>query len=140
MDWAKAKVPVYVAGYGPRALTLAGKVADGVVFQVADPYFIEWGLQFVRQGAEEAGRGPGGIRLHSSAAADLLGELARAPDPTRLVPAAGRQPQRRRPPPPRRPGPSGGALHVRPRAAGLRLPPARPSRGRPQQVRPRRDL
>ena len=45
-----------MAAYGPKALTLAGKCGDGVIFQVADPYFIEWGMQWVRKGAEEAGR------------------------------------------------------------------------------------
>src|SRR5204862_3053436 len=30
-------VPVYVAGYGPKVLSIAGRVADGVVIQLADP-------------------------------------------------------------------------------------------------------
>ena len=68
LDWARSRVPVYMAGYGPRALTLAGRVGDGVVFQVADPYFIEWGMQWVRKGAEEAGRDPAEIVVHCSSA------------------------------------------------------------------------
>jgi probable F420-dependent oxidoreductase len=87
MDWAKAAVPIYIAGYGPRALTLAGKVGDGVVFQVADPFFIEWGMQFVRQGAAEAGRDPGEIVIHCSAATYVSGDLAEARDRTRWFPA-----------------------------------------------------
>jgi probable F420-dependent oxidoreductase len=87
MDWAQAKVPVYIAGYGPRALTLAGRLADGVVFQVADPYFIAWGMQFVRQGAEEAGRDPREIVVHCSAATYVSGDLDEARERTRWFPA-----------------------------------------------------
>jgi probable F420-dependent oxidoreductase len=87
LDWAKASVPIYVAGYGPRALTLAGKVADGVVFQVADPYFIEWGMQFVRRGAEEAGRDASEIVIHCSAATYVSSDLDEARERTRWFPA-----------------------------------------------------
>jgi probable F420-dependent oxidoreductase len=87
LEWAKAKVPIYVAGYGPRALTLAGRVGDGVVFQVADPYFIEWGMQFVRKGAEEAGRDPSSIVIHCSTATYVSDDLAVARDRTRWFPA-----------------------------------------------------
>jgi len=87
MDWAKAKVPIYIAGYGPRALTLAGKVGDGVVFQVADPYFIEWGMQFVRQGAAEAGRDPGEIVVHCSTATYISDDMDEARERTRWFPA-----------------------------------------------------
>lgn len=70
LPWAKGfpRLPVYVAGYGPKALTLAGRIADGVIFQVADPYFIEWGLQWVRKGAEEAGREMSEITIHCATA------------------------------------------------------------------------
>ena len=87
LDWAKAKVPIYVAGYGPRALTLAGRVGDGVVFQVADPYFIEWGMQFVRQGAAEAGRDPSEIVVHCSTATYVSSDMDEARDRTRWFPA-----------------------------------------------------
>jgi probable F420-dependent oxidoreductase len=87
LDWARATVPIYVAGYGPRALALAGKVADGVVFQVADPHFIEWGMRFVRRGAEEAGRDAGEIVIHCSAATYVSSDLAEAREQTRWFPA-----------------------------------------------------
>ena len=97
MDWANAKVPIYIAGYGPRALTLAGRLGDGVVFQVADPYFIEWGMQFVRQGAAEAGRDPSEIVIHCSAATYVLERSGRGARAHALVPRARRQSHRRRP-------------------------------------------
>ena len=88
IEWApKRPQRVYVAGYGPKALTLAGRVADGVVFQVADPYFIEWGLQWVRAGAEEAGRSFGDIVVHCSTATWISGDRAEARDRVRWFPA-----------------------------------------------------
>jgi probable F420-dependent oxidoreductase len=55
--WATGGVPpVWVAGYGPRVLELAGRIADGVILQFADPDLIAWCLSFVKKGAEAAGR------------------------------------------------------------------------------------
>jgi probable F420-dependent oxidoreductase len=87
IEWAGSRVPVYVAAYGPRALTLAGKVGDGVIFQVADPYFIEWGMQFVRKGAEEAGRDPAEIVVHCSSATYITSDQDEARERTRWFPA-----------------------------------------------------
>jgi probable F420-dependent oxidoreductase len=87
LDWAKANVPIYIAAYGPRALTLAGRLGNGVVFQVADPFFIEWGMQFVRQGATEAGRDPAEIVVHCSAATYVTDDLDEARERTRWFPA-----------------------------------------------------
>src|ERR1017187_6043438 len=50
--WANGKVPpVWVAGYGPKALRTAGRIGDGVILQFADPDLISWCLGFVRDGA-----------------------------------------------------------------------------------------
>src|SRR5207253_1688827 len=36
-DWApKTRLPVWIAGYGPKALELTGRVADGAIIQLAD--------------------------------------------------------------------------------------------------------
>src|SRR2546422_11409818 len=57
MTWADGGVPpVWVTGYGPKALGCAGRIGDGVILQFADPDLIKWCLGFVKQGAEEAGR------------------------------------------------------------------------------------
>src|SRR5215471_17268205 len=69
MSWAKAGTPpVWVAGYGPKALTCAGRIGDGVVLQFADPDLIKWCLGFVEQGAREAGRDFSKIRVMSATA------------------------------------------------------------------------
>jgi probable F420-dependent oxidoreductase len=54
-------LPMWVAGYGPKALTLIGEEADGFVLQLADPYLVHWTISFVRARAAEAGRDPDGI-------------------------------------------------------------------------------
>jgi probable F420-dependent oxidoreductase len=88
MAWADAGVPpVWVAGYGPKALRSAGRVGDGVILQFADPHLIKWCLQFVREGAEEAGRDFSRIRVMSAAPVWVSDDLARARDQVRWFPA-----------------------------------------------------
>src|SRR6202162_985475 len=56
LPWATGGVPpVWVAGYGPKVLELAGRIGDGVILQFADPDLIEWCVSFVKKGAEAAG-------------------------------------------------------------------------------------
>src|SRR5262249_15486096 len=54
ISWAKESPRVWIAGYGPKVLDLAGRIADGVILQFADPDLIEWCLGFVRRGAQAA--------------------------------------------------------------------------------------
>src|SRR3954469_7460644 len=56
-------VPVWVAGYGPKALALAGRCADGFILQLADPYLVEWTIKTVRAAAADAGRDPDAITM-----------------------------------------------------------------------------
>src|ERR1700744_2195728 len=64
LKWAqdKPEIPLYVAGYGPRALGVAGRVGDGVIIQLADPVIIEWTMNTARRAAEEAGRDPSALK------------------------------------------------------------------------------
>src|SRR5712692_8613272 len=41
LKWAQGSLPIWVAAYGPKALRMAGRVADGVVLQIADPYIVQ---------------------------------------------------------------------------------------------------
>jgi 5,10-methylenetetrahydromethanopterin reductase len=53
------KVPIYVSASGPKALELAGEIADGVIlFGAVSPSLINFCLDHVRAGAERAGRSP----------------------------------------------------------------------------------
>ncbi|HWB89971.1 MAG TPA: TIGR03842 family LLM class F420-dependent oxidoreductase [Acidimicrobiia bacterium] len=56
-------LPMWVAGYGPRALATIGEHADGYILQLADPQVLEWTVAAVRQAAEEAGRDPDQVSI-----------------------------------------------------------------------------
>jgi alkanesulfonate monooxygenase SsuD/methylene tetrahydromethanopterin reductase-like flavin-dependent oxidoreductase (luciferase family) len=51
-------LPVWVAGYGPMALAMTGRVADGLILQLADPDLIRWLVGQVREAAVAAGPEP----------------------------------------------------------------------------------
>ncbi|MBI1800299.1 MAG: TIGR03842 family LLM class F420-dependent oxidoreductase [Chloroflexi bacterium] len=87
MTWAHGGVPVWVAGYGPKALTAAGEIADGIILQFADPYLIKWCLGFVREGAERAGRDFSMIQVMSAAPVWVSNDLNLARERVRWFPA-----------------------------------------------------
>jgi probable F420-dependent oxidoreductase len=88
MTWANAGVPpVWVAGYGPKALRCAGRIGDGVILQFADPHLIKWCLGFVREGAAEAGRDFSQIKVMSAAPVWVSDDLAVARERVRWFPA-----------------------------------------------------
>ncbi len=59
LPWVQGgRLPVWMAAYGPRALALAGREADGFILQLADPFLTEWMVKAVRTAAAEAGRDP----------------------------------------------------------------------------------
>jgi probable F420-dependent oxidoreductase len=87
MKWASRGVPIYIAGYGPKALRLAGRVGDGVILQFADPQLIKWCLGFVREGAEEAGKDWASFHVMSAAPAYIADDLALARAQVRWFPA-----------------------------------------------------
>lgn len=70
LDWAPAhRLPVWVAGYGPKALEMTARVADGAIIQLADPSLMGWCVGLVRDGATKAGRDPNEIAVMAAAAA-----------------------------------------------------------------------
>ena len=54
-------LPMWGAGYGPRALDTIGRHADGFVLQLADPQILEWTRAAVMQAATRQGRAPGSV-------------------------------------------------------------------------------
>ena len=54
----ESRLPIWVAGYGPNALKLAGEVGDGFILQLADPDITAWSINAVREAAAAAGRDP----------------------------------------------------------------------------------
>ncbi len=87
LSWAPGgKLPVWIAGYGPKALAVTGRIADGVVLQLADPDLIRWFVGQVRDAARAAGRDPSEIRVMAAAPAHV-GDLELCRKRTRWFPA-----------------------------------------------------
>jgi alkanesulfonate monooxygenase SsuD/methylene tetrahydromethanopterin reductase-like flavin-dependent oxidoreductase (luciferase family) len=87
LSWAKESPRVWVAGYGPKVLHMAGRVADGIILQFADPALIDWCMGFVREGARAAGRDPKRIEVMSAAPVWVSNDLNVARERVRWFPA-----------------------------------------------------
>jgi len=87
LPWAKGELPVWIAGYGPKALQLTGRIADGVILQLADPHIIKWCMGFLREGAKAAGRDPDSIKVMAAAPVWVSDDLATARERVRWFPA-----------------------------------------------------
>ncbi|HEY6201881.1 MAG TPA: TIGR03842 family LLM class F420-dependent oxidoreductase [Candidatus Limnocylindria bacterium] len=87
LDWVENyRLPVWIAGYGPKALELTGRVADGAIIQLADPSLVGWCVGLLQQGARDAGRDPNSVAVMAAAPAHL-GDRKRALDAVRWFPA-----------------------------------------------------
>ncbi|TXJ86630.1 TIGR03842 family LLM class F420-dependent oxidoreductase [Streptomyces lavendulae] len=58
-----ARLPVWMAAYGPKALKMTGEEADGFILQLADLYLTEYMVKAVKDAAKAAGRDPGEVRI-----------------------------------------------------------------------------
>jgi len=87
MEWARGNLPVWIAGYGPKALHMAGRIADGIILQFADPHLIRWCIGFVRAGAEAAGRDFAAIKIMAAAPVWVSDDLDTARNHVRWFPA-----------------------------------------------------
>jgi probable F420-dependent oxidoreductase len=81
------EIPLYVAGYGPRALGVAGRVGDGVIIQLADPRIIQWIMETARRAAEEEGRDPDALQCIVCAPSHISADLDAAREQVRWFPA-----------------------------------------------------
>jgi probable F420-dependent oxidoreductase len=64
IPWIKdGRLPVWMAAYGPKALELTGRQADGFILQLADEYLTEWMVKAVRKAAVDAGRDPDSVTI-----------------------------------------------------------------------------
>ncbi len=90
LTWVREELPpieMYVAGYGPKALAVAGRIGDGVIIQLADPEIIRWIMGTARRAAEEAGRDPSELKCHVCAPSHISDDLAAAREQVRWFPA-----------------------------------------------------
>lgn len=83
------RIPLYVSGFGPRAMELAGKHGDGLVFAIPPRGVpVPEALGHVRRGAEKAGRALDGFRNCALTNIALL-EPGEAVDSERVVRTVG---------------------------------------------------
>ncbi|MFI6560222.1 TIGR03842 family LLM class F420-dependent oxidoreductase [Streptomyces sp. NPDC050534] len=63
--WIKpdARLPVWMAAYGPKALKMTGEEADGFILQLADLYLTEYMVKAVKDAAAAAGRNPDDVTV-----------------------------------------------------------------------------
>jgi probable F420-dependent oxidoreductase len=90
LKWVRPELPeieMHVAGYGPKALAVAGRQGDGVIIQLADPDIIQWIMDTARKAAEEAGRDPSTLKCIVSAPSHISDDLADARNQVRWFPA-----------------------------------------------------
>jgi probable F420-dependent oxidoreductase len=90
LEWVRKElppIPMHVAGYGPRALGVAGRVGDGVIIQLADPQIIQWIMDTARKAAEEEGRDPDALECIVCAPTYVTGDLDEAREQVRWFPA-----------------------------------------------------
>jgi probable F420-dependent oxidoreductase len=64
-------LPIWVAGYGPMAIAMTGRVADGIILQLADPDLIRWFVAQLRDAAKAAGRDPATLKVQAAAPAHI---------------------------------------------------------------------
>jgi probable F420-dependent oxidoreductase len=79
-------LPVWVAGYGPMALAMTGRVADGLILQLGDPDLIRWFVSQLREAEQAAGRPAGSVKVQAAAPAHI-GPRADGHERTRWFPA-----------------------------------------------------
>jgi probable F420-dependent oxidoreductase len=90
LKWVRPElpeIPLHVAGYGPRALGVAGRTGDGVIIQLADPQIIQWIMDTARKAAEEEGRDPTALQCIVCAPSHIGTDLEGARDQVRWFPA-----------------------------------------------------
>lgn len=58
-----SRVPIWVSALGPKAMRLAGEVADGVLLNWCPPERVTFARDRVREGAESAGRDPSEVTV-----------------------------------------------------------------------------
>src|SRR6266480_6988028 len=90
LKWVREElpeIPMWVAGYGPKALGVAGRVGDGVIIQLADPQIIQWIMGTARTAATEEGRDPDALECIVCAPSILTDDIAGAREQVRWFPA-----------------------------------------------------
>ena len=87
LPWAGSwTLPVWVAGYGPMAIGMTGRVADGLILQLADVDLIRWFVDQLREAEATAGRPSKSVKVQAAAPAHI-GARGEGRERTRWFPA-----------------------------------------------------
>ena len=80
------ELPAWVAAYGPKALSSAGRVGDGLILQIAEPTIVKWLADQAIKAGKEAGRDMSDYKVMCAAPA-LTGELNDSIEKVKWFPA-----------------------------------------------------
>jgi probable F420-dependent oxidoreductase len=84
LPWVRdGRLEIWMAGYGPKALALAGAEADGFILQTADPEIARWTIGAVRAAASAAGRAQSDVTICVAAPAYVGTDLSHQRDQLR---------------------------------------------------------
>ena len=96
LKWVREElpeIPMWIAGYGPKALAVAGRVADGVIIQLADPEIITLDHGHRAQGRRGGGPRPVAAQVHRRRAEPRHRRPRRRARAGALVPGDGVEPR-----------------------------------------------
>jgi probable F420-dependent oxidoreductase len=84
IPWAVGgALEMWMAAYGPKALDLAGRVADGLILQLADPYLVEWSIRNAAESHGASARAALSFSVCAAAPAYVGDDLAHQRDQVR---------------------------------------------------------
>lgn len=84
LPWAQpGSFEVWMAAYGPKALEVAGRRADGLIVQLADPFIVDWAITSARAAREAVAQDVESYRVCVAAPAYVGDDLAHQRDQVR---------------------------------------------------------
>ena len=86
LTWSNFELPVWMAGYGPKALAAAGGHGDGLLLQIADPGLVKWFKEQAVAAGKAGGRDMSNYRVMAAAPA-WIGSMETCIEQTRWFPA-----------------------------------------------------
>ncbi|MEM8789130.1 MAG: TIGR03842 family LLM class F420-dependent oxidoreductase [Pseudomonadota bacterium] len=86
-SWAEGyELPIWVAAYGPKALSSAGRVGDGLILQIGEPKIVKWLADQAKAAGEAEGRDMSDYRVMCACPA-YFGSREESIEATRWFPA-----------------------------------------------------
>jgi probable F420-dependent oxidoreductase len=84
IPWVETgELDVWMAAYGPKALELAGRKADGLILQLADPFVVRWAIESAHEAVRAARRSTEKYQVCVAAPAYVGDDLAHQRDQVR---------------------------------------------------------